>query len=238
MMNIILMGLPGAGKGTQAEQIKENYPIPHISTGDMFRAAIKNETPLGKEAKSYIDKGQLVPDSVTIGLVEERLNQEDAKEGFLLDGFPRTVEQAEALDQILAKTNRKIDKVLNIDVDPSILLPRLTGRRICKQCGTTYHLIFNPTKVEGVCDKDGGELFQRSDDNESMAKDVIEVEGLVVENLPNAMFKVELENGHIILAHVSGKIRMNYIRILPGDKVTVEMSPYDLTKGRITYRFK
>ena len=146
MMNIILMGLPGAGKGTQAEQIKENYPIPHISTGDMFRAAIKNETPLGKEAKSYIDKGQLVPDSVTIGLVEERLNQEDAKEGFLLDGFPRTVEQAEALDQILAKTNRKIDKVFNIDVYTYILLHRLTGRRICKQFGTTYHLIFNPTK--------------------------------------------------------------------------------------------
>ena len=174
-MNIILMGLPGAGKGTQAEQIKENYPIPHISTGDMFRAAIKNETPLGKEAKSYIDKGQLVPDSVTIGLVEERLNQEDAKEGFLLDGFPRTVEQAEALDQILAKTNRKIDKVLNIDVDPDILLPRLTGRRICKQCGTTYHLIFNPPKVEGVCDKDGGELYQRSDDNEETVVNRLEV---------------------------------------------------------------
>ena len=175
MMNIILMGLPGAGKGTQAEQIKENYPIPHISTGDMFRAAIKNETPLGKEAKSYIDKGQLVPDSVTIGLVEERLNQEDAKEGFLLDGFPRTVEQAEALDQILAKTNRKIDKVLNIDVDPSILLPRLTGRRICKQCGNTYHMIFNPTKVEGDCDNDGGELYLRSDDNEETVANRLEV---------------------------------------------------------------
>jgi len=132
-------------------------------------------TPLGKEAKSYIDKGQLVPDSVTIGLVEERLNQEDAKEGFLLDGFPRTVEQAEALDQILAKTNRKIDKVLNIDVDPSILLPRLTGRRICKQCGNTYHLIFNPTKVEGVCDNDGGELYQRSDDNEETVANRLEV---------------------------------------------------------------
>ena len=139
MMNVILMGLPGAGKGTQADRIKVSYPIPHISTGDMFREAIKNQTPLGVEAKSYIDKGQLVPDSVTIGLVEERLNQEDAKEGFLLDGFPRTVEQAEALDQILAKTNRKVEKVLNIDVDPSILLPRLTGRRICRTCGTTYH---------------------------------------------------------------------------------------------------
>lgn len=174
-MNIILMGLPGAGKGTQAEQIKANYPIPHISTGDMFRAAIKNETSLGKEAKSYIDKGQLVPDSVTIGLVEERLSQEDAKNGFLLDGFPRTVEQAVALDEILAKSGRKIEKVLNIDVDPKILLPRLTGRRICKSCGNTYHLVFNPTKVEGVCDNCQGELYQRSDDNEETVGNRLEV---------------------------------------------------------------
>lgn len=174
-MNIILMGLPGAGKGTQAEQIKENYPFPHISTGDMFRNAIKNETPLGKEAKSYIDKGQLVPDSVTIGLVEERLNQEDAKEGFLLDGFPRTVEQAVALDEILTKSDRKIEKVLNIDVNPEILLPRLTGRRICKTCGNTYHLIFNPTKNEGICDNCQGELYQRSDDNEETVSNRLEI---------------------------------------------------------------
>lgn len=174
-MNIILMGLPGAGKGTQAEKIKVNYPIPHISTGDMFRSAIKNETPLGIEAKSYIDKGQLVPDSVTIGLVEERLNQEDAKEGFLLDGFPRTVEQAVALDEILAKSGRKIEKVLNIDVESSILLPRLTGRRICKSCGNTYHLVFNPTKEKGVCDNCEGELYQRSDDNEETVANRLEV---------------------------------------------------------------
>lgn len=174
-MNIILMGLPGAGKGTQAEQIKANYPLPHISTGDMFRAAIKNETPLGLEAKSYMDKGELVPDSVTIGLVEERLNQEDAKEGFLLDGFPRTVEQAVALDEILAKTNRRIEKVINIDVDKDILLPRLTGRRICKSCGSTYHLVFNPTKVDGICDNCQGELYQRSDDNEETVANRLEV---------------------------------------------------------------
>ncbi|QWQ39013.1 adenylate kinase [Gemella sp. zg-570] len=174
-MNILLMGLPGAGKGTQAEKIKENYPLPHISTGDMFRAAIKNQTPLGVEAKSYIDKGQLVPDSVTIGLVEERLNQEDAKEGFLLDGFPRTVEQAVALDEILVKSARKIEKVLNIDVKPSILLPRLTGRRICRSCGATYHLIFNPTRVEGECDNCQGELYQRSDDNEETVANRLEV---------------------------------------------------------------
>ncbi|MBU0278368.1 adenylate kinase [Gemella sp. zg-1178] len=174
-MNILLMGLPGAGKGTQAEKIKENYPLPHISTGDMFRAAIKNQTPLGVEAKSYIDKGQLVPDSVTIGLVEERLNQEDAKEGFLLDGFPRTVEQAVALDEILVKSARKIEKVLNIDVKPSILIPRLTGRRICRSCGATYHLIFNPTRVEGECDNCQGELYQRSDDNEETVANRLEV---------------------------------------------------------------
>lgn len=174
-MDILLMGLPGAGKGTQAEKIKANYPVPHISTGDMFRAAIKNQTPLGIEAKKYIDNGQLVPDSVTIGLVEERLNEEDAKNGFLLDGFPRTVEQAVALDEILAKSNRKIQKVLNIEVDPKVLLPRLTGRRICKQCGNTYHLIFNPTKVEGVCDNCQGELYQRSDDNEETVGNRLEV---------------------------------------------------------------
>lgn len=174
-MNILLMGLPGAGKGTQAEQIVANYPLPHISTGDMFRAAIKNQTPLGVEAKKYIDNGQLVPDSVTIGLVEERLSEEDAKNGFLLDGFPRTVEQAVALDEILAKSNRKIEKVLNIEVDPKVLLPRLTGRRICKSCGNTYHLIFNPTKVEGVCDNCQGELYQRSDDNEETVGNRLEV---------------------------------------------------------------
>lgn len=174
-MNILIMGLPGAGKGTQAEQIKKEYNLPHISTGDMFRAAIKAKTPLGIKAKSYIDKGQLVPDTVTIGLVEERLNQEDAKKGFLLDGFPRTVEQAKALDEILAKTNRKIEKVLNIDVKPEILLPRLTGRRICKGCGNTYHLIFNKPKTEGKCNNCQSELYQRSDDNEKTVANRLEV---------------------------------------------------------------
>lgn len=197
-MNIILMGLPGAGKGTQAEKIKENYPIPHISTGDMFRAAIKNETKLGKEAKSYIDKGQLVPDSVTIGLVEERLSEEDAKSGFLLDGFPRTVEQAEALDKILAKTNRKIEKVINIDVDPAILLPRLTGRRICKQCGTTYHLIFNPSKKEGICDKCQSELYQRSDDNEETVGNRLEV------NIKQTKPLLDFYNNKGVVANING----------------------------------
>lgn len=198
MMNIILMGLPGAGKGTQAEKIVANYPLPHISTGDMFRAAIKNETPLGVEAKKYIDNGQLVPDSVTIGLVEERLNQEDAENGFLLDGFPRTVEQAEALDEILAKSGRRIEKVVNIEVAPEILLPRLTGRRICKQCGTTYHLIFNPPKEDGICDKCQGELYQRSDDNEKTVANRLEV------NINQTKPLLEFYNKKGVVADIEG----------------------------------
>ena len=160
-MNIVLMGLPGAGKGTQADKIIEKYDIPHISTGDMFRAAMKNGTELGLEAKSYIDKGALVPDEVTIGIVRERLAEPDCEKGFLLDGFPRTIEQAEALDNILSDLGRKVEHVVNIKVEEDELVKRLTGRRICKVCGSSYHLVFNPPKVEGVCDKDGGELAER-----------------------------------------------------------------------------
>ncbi|AKS66516.1 adenylate kinase [Staphylococcus schleiferi] len=164
-MNIILMGLPGAGKGTQATEITKKYPIPHISTGDMFRKAIKDETELGKEAKSFMDRGELVPDEVTVGIVKERISEDDAKKGFLLDGFPRTIEQAEALNSILEELGRTIDAVVNIEVPEEELMNRLTGRRICEICGTTYHLVFNPPKVEGVCDLDGGKLYQREDDN-------------------------------------------------------------------------
>ncbi len=159
------MGLPGAGKGTQAEKIVEKYNIPHISTGDMFRAAIKDGTELGLQAKSFMDKGELVPDEVTIGIVRERLSKNDCNKGFLLDGFPRTVPQAEALEAILTDLGKKIDYVINIEVDSEILLERLTGRRICKDCGSTYHLVFNPPSQEGTCDKCGGELYQRADDN-------------------------------------------------------------------------
>ena len=164
-MNIILMGLPGAGKGTQASEIVKKFPIPHISTGDMFRKAIKEETDLGKEAKSYMDRGELVPDEVTVGIVKERISEDDAKKGFLLDGFPRTIEQAEALSGIMQELDRKIDAVINIEVPEEELMNRLTGRRICEKCGTTYHLVFNPPKVEGICDLDGGKLYQREDDN-------------------------------------------------------------------------
>ncbi|HGZ6251256.1 TPA: adenylate kinase [Staphylococcus aureus] len=164
-MNIILMGLPGAGKGTQASEIVKKFPIPHISTGDMFRKAIKEETELGKEAKSYMDRGELVPDEVTVGIVKERISEDDAKKGFLLDGFPRTIEQAEALNNIMSELDRNIDAVINIEVPEEELMNRLTGRQICESCGTTYHLVFNPPKVEGICDIDGGKLYQREDDN-------------------------------------------------------------------------
>ncbi|MCM3164446.1 MULTISPECIES: adenylate kinase [Bacillaceae] len=174
-MNLVLMGLPGAGKGTQAERIVDKYDIPHISTGDMFRAAMKEETELGLQAKSFIDKGELVPDEVTIGIVRERLGKNDCQKGFLLDGFPRTVAQADALEGILTDLNKQIDYVINIQVNKDILMERLTGRRICKQCGATYHLVFNPPANEGKCDKCGGELYQRADDNEETVANRLEV---------------------------------------------------------------
>ncbi|RFU61417.1 adenylate kinase [Peribacillus glennii] len=174
-MNLVLMGLPGAGKGTQAERIVEKYDIPHISTGDMFRAAIKDGTELGLQAKSFMDKGELVPDEVTIGIVRERLSKEDCNKGFLLDGFPRTVAQAEALENILADLDRRINYVINIQVDKDILMERLTGRRICKNCGATYHLVFNPPAEEGKCDRCGGELYQRADDNEETVQNRLDV---------------------------------------------------------------
>ncbi|MDR7002523.1 adenylate kinase [Neobacillus niacini] len=174
-MNLVLMGLPGAGKGTQAERIVEKYGIPHISTGDMFRAAMKEGTELGLKAKSFMDKGALVPDEVTIGIVRERLSKEDCQKGFLLDGFPRTVPQAEALETLLVELNRSIDYVINIDVDKNILMERLTGRRICKDCGATYHLVFNPPVHEGKCDRCGGELYQRADDNAETVQNRLDV---------------------------------------------------------------
>lgn len=163
-VNIILMGLPGAGKGTQAERIVKEFDIPHISTGDMFRAAVKNETPLGLQAKSFMDKGLLVPDEVVIGIVRERLSMDDCAKGFLLDGFPRTVPQAEALTATLKELGREIDHVININVRREQLIERLTGRWICPVCGASYHTMFNPPKEAGVCDKDDGKLYQRDDD--------------------------------------------------------------------------
>lgn len=174
-MNLILMGLPGAGKGTQAEKIVEKYHIPHISTGDMFRQAIKDETELGLKAKTFMDKGELVPDEVTIGIVRERLSKEDCKNGFLLDGFPRTHAQAESLEELLFEMGKKIDYCIYIEVDMNVLKERLSGRRICKSCGATFHTVFNPPKVENVCDKCGGELYQRADDNPETVENRLQV---------------------------------------------------------------
>lgn len=175
-MNVILLGLPGAGKGTQASRIIEEYDIPHISTGDMFRAAIAEGTELGKKAKSYMDAGELVPDEVTNGIVKERLQAEDAQAGFLLDGYPRTLNQAEALKENLSSLGKTIDHVVYIEVAPEVLLERLSGRYICSNCGETYHKIFNPTKEEGICDRCGGtEFYQREDDKPETVKKRIQV---------------------------------------------------------------
>ena len=165
-MNILFMGPPGAGKGTQAERITNEFHIPHISTGDAFRLAMSQGTPLGVQAKSYVDQGLLVPDEITNGIVRERLQKPDCNNGFLLDGFPRTIAQAEALDGMLEAMGKRIDHVINLKVSRSLLMTRLTGRRICKSCGATYHIVFNPPKRESVCDKCGGPLYQRSDDTE------------------------------------------------------------------------
>ncbi len=163
-MRLLIMGRPGAGKGTQAFNIKNYYSIPHISTGDMFREAMKNGTEMGKLAQSYMEKGALVPDEVTIGIVRERLSKDDVKNGFLLDGFPRNVSQAEALDEILKENGIKLDAVLDVNVEPEILINRIVGRRICKNCGATFHVEFNKPRQEGICDNCGQPLVQRADD--------------------------------------------------------------------------
>ena len=163
-MRLVIMGPPGAGKGTQAALIKNAYNIPHISTGDMFREAISNQTALGIEAKKNIDKGMLVPDSITISLVKERLSQDDCKKGFLLDGFPRTIAQAQALDEILKELNIKLDAVINIDVDFNVLVDRIIGRRVCPKCGASFHIKNQPPKKDGICDECGATLVQRKDD--------------------------------------------------------------------------
>jgi len=174
-MNLILMGLPGAGKGTQAEKIVDKYGVPHISTGDMFRAAIKNGTELGLKAKAFMDEGNLVPDEVTVGIVKDRLSLDDCKNGFLLDGFPRTVAQATALENILQSLDRQLDHVLYIKVPKEDLYKRLTGRWICPKCGATYHELYNPPEVQGKCDKDGSDLIQREDDKPETVEKRLEV---------------------------------------------------------------
>jgi adenylate kinase len=170
-MNLILLGPPGAGKGTQASRIIDKYKIPQISTGDILRAAVREGTELGKEAQKYMNEGKLVPDSVVIGIIRERLSQDDCKNGYLLDGFPRTLPQAEELNKILENLNSKLDAVISIEVPDEEIVTRITGRRMCKACGNVYHVKFSPPAKDGVCDKCGGELYQRDDDNEATVRE-------------------------------------------------------------------
>lgn len=163
-MKIVMLGAPGAGKGTQAKQIAAKYDIPHISTGDIFRANLKEGTELGKKAKVYMDQGQLVPDSLTLDLIMDRFKKDDCKNGYVLDGFPRTIPQAEALTKALEDNNDKIDYAVNVDVPDENIVNRMSGRRACAKCGGTFHIKYNPTKVEGICDLCGGELYIRDDD--------------------------------------------------------------------------
>lgn len=175
MLRTILLGPPGAGKGTQAVRIVEKYGIPHISTGDIFRDNIKRQTELGKKAQEYMNKGELVPDDLVIEIATDRLLRDDCKKGFLLDGFPRTVYQAEKLDEFMQAHDGKIDHVINLEVEDDLLIFRLTGRRVCKQCGASFHVVNIPPKVEGICDRCGGELVQRADDTEETVKNRITV---------------------------------------------------------------
>lgn len=174
-MNLILLGPPGAGKGTQAKMMIDTYQIPQISTGDILRVALKERTPLGLKAKEYMDKGLLVPDEVVIDIIRERLKEPDCRNGYILDGFPRTVAQAQALDKVLADMQSAIDHVISIEVDKGELIKRLTGRRTCRQCGRGYHAIFDPPLNKDLCDKCQGELYQRDDDNEDTVRNRLEV---------------------------------------------------------------
>jgi adenylate kinase len=174
-MRIVLLGPPGGGKGTQAQKLIDRFKIPQVSTGDLFRAAVKNQTELGKKAKQYMDQGKLVPDEVVIGMVRERLARNDCQKGFILDGFPRTIAQAEALDKMLPELKMKLDSVVEIAVPDQDVIKRLSGRRTCSKCGAMYHIEFNPPKKDMKCDKCGGDLYQRDDDNEKTIKSRLDV---------------------------------------------------------------
>jgi len=191
-MRIILIGPPGGGKGTQAQKLIEKYKIPQISTGDLLRSAVKEGTPLGLKAKEYMGKGQLLPDELVLELVEERLKEQDCKKGFILDGFPRTIAQAEALDKMLEQRKEKLTAVVEIEVPDTEVVRRLSGRRTCKNCGAMFHIEFNKPKTDGKCDKCGGELYQREDDNEKTIKSRLEVYHSQTEPLIDYYKKQEL----------------------------------------------
>lgn len=204
-MKIIMLGAPGAGKGTQAKKIAEKYAIPHISTGDIFRANIKNNTELGKKAKTYMDQGLLVPDELVVDLVVDRLGQKDAKEGYVLDGFPRTIPQAEALDAALSERGEKIDYAIDVEVPDSAIIERMSGRRSCSQCGASYHVAFNPPKTEGVCDACGGTLILRDDDK----KETVEKRLSVYHEQTKPL--IDYYTGQNIIKEVDGTMSMEEV---------------------------
>lgn len=212
-MNIIMLGAPGAGKGTISSQLQDRYKLPHISTGDIFRENIKNQTELGKLAKSYIDKGALVPDDVTINMMLDRLDKSDCKNGYILDGFPRTIAQAEGLDVALSKNNKKIDLVILVDATDDQIVERLSGRRVCEKCGATYHIVNLPPKVNGVCDKCGANVIQRKDDNIEVIKDRLKTYHEQTKPLINYY------EGENILHTVAGFVDSQEKRLLEIDKM-------------------
>lgn len=201
-MRIIILGAPGAGKGTQASMLTEKLNIPHISTGDIFRSNIKNGTLLGRKAKEYMDRGALVPDDVTIGIVQDRLKAEDCRNGFLLDGFPRTIPQAEALDRAIAEMGRKLDKVLNIHVDDEKIIERLSGRRVCPSCGTSFHTVNKTSCKEGICDVCGAGIIQRDDDKEETVRNRLKV----YHNQTEPLIEYYRKKGILAIAEGHGKI--------------------------------
>jgi len=204
-MKIIMLGAPGAGKGTQAEMICEKYNLPHISTGDIFRANIKNGTELGKEAKKYMDQGLLVPDELTVKILLDRVAREDCVNGYVLDGFPRTIPQAEVLDEALTKLGDKVDFAINVDVPDENIINRMSGRRACVTCGATYHVQYAPTKVEGICDKCGAELILRDDDKPETVKNRLDVYHKQTQPL------IEYYGNKGILKEVDGTVAMNEV---------------------------
>ena len=204
-MKIIMLGAPGAGKGTQAKMISEKYGLPHVSTGDIFRANIKNGTELGMEAKKYMDAGQLVPDELTVKILLDRVAEDDCKNGYVLDGFPRTIPQAEVLEDALNKLNDKIDYAITVDVPDENIISRMSGRRACVNCGATYHIQYAPTKVEGICDKCGSELILRDDDKPETVRNRLDVYQKQTQPL------IEFYSARNILKEVDGTVSMNEV---------------------------
>ena len=208
-MLIVLLGPPGAGKGTQAERLVKQYNLAYIATGDILRAAVKGGTPLGLQARGYMEQGQLLPDEIVVGIVQERLGNPDCAAGAILDGFPRTVFQARALDRVLEARGMSLDRVIQIDVDEEELITRLTGRRVCRECAATYHIKFNPPRVRNVCDRCGGELYQREDDSLSTVQERL----LVYKKETAPLIEYYLDAGLINVINGNEEIEQIYAKI-------------------------